>query len=82
MADEHMMSMPADESLETWNRLLRHPLRDTRDTPPFEVDRAAARAIYVKMGIAGIIALVGLVAVAGALLFSPTKKSQIARKSN
>ncbi len=69
--DQQMMDLPAERTLDVWNQLLRHPLPEDRRPPDFEVHRSEAESLYLKMGIAGIVAVIGIALAALPILVPP-----------
>jgi len=80
--DEQVMNMDAAVSLDFWNQVLSKPLPEERQAPQFEKNRAAARVIYIKMGIAGGVAILGLGLIGASVLLKPqpTKRRKSPRK--
>ena len=68
--DQRMMSMDAAASIDLWNYLSR-PLPEDRRLPKFEMHRAEARVIHIKMGIAGGAAAIALGLMLAAIVFKP-----------
>ena len=69
--DEEIMALEAAATLDGWNQVLSKPLSEQRTLPPFEVNRAEARAIYWKIGLFGVIAVVGIGLMVASNLFKP-----------
>ena len=70
--DQKVMAMDAADLLEAWNVHLNKPIPETRTLlPRSEVDRAAARVVYVKMAVAGGFMALGLALMVATLCLKP-----------
>ncbi len=69
---EQIMALEAFGALEGWNRVLSHPLPETRPLPKSEVNRAAARVILWKLAVAGATVFIGLCLIGASALLKPS----------